>query len=113
MATNINMVAQALAACGLNAAESVRVATEMFDNNFSSCIYMSIEDLESNLKSFHEFTIAKGRIRFTPSIKKNVKAFVQWSKDRIRAGLDPAAIPFPIMDAKMPLRRQKTHNVFV
>ena len=58
-------------------------------------------------------TIAQGQIRLRPGPRKNIKAFVQWVRDEIRLGRDPAATPFPIDLVNDLIRRHKTHEKFL
>ena len=49
----------------------------------------------------------------TPGTKKNLKAFIQWTRDRIRLGQGPADTPFTQGDTIALLRQYKTHVQFV
>ena len=73
------------------ATQAERIATDIFDDNYESCIDKSYDDLDEDLKSYSVLTVANGQIRLKPRIKKNIKAFIQWSRDKIRIVNDPSA----------------------
>ena len=92
---------------------TTRISTDLFDDDFTACMDKTYEGLDDDLKGYSIFTQAQGQIRLTPGTKKNLKAFVQWTRDRIRLGQDPAGIAFPPEDAIAPLRLYKSHVQFV
>ena len=113
-------VQDAMIACGIDnvtlfdgSPPTTRIATDLFDDDFTACMDKTYEDLDDDLKGYSILTQAQGQIRLTPGTKKNLKAFVQWTRDRIRLGQDPAGIAFPPEDAIALLRRYKTHVQFV
>ena len=65
----------------------------------------TFEELDADFKSYSELTANEGRLRFSPGIKRNVKAFIQWTRDEIRLGRDPANTPFPVGRAAELIRR--------
>ena len=58
-------------------------------------------------------TVAEGRIRLNPRVKKNIKAFIQWSKDEIRLDRNPETTPFPVGQVNDLMKRAKTHASFI
>ena len=48
-----------------------------------------------------------------PGIKNKIKAFVQWTRDKIRMGEDPALEPFPVTNVSALLRRYQTHEKYI
>ena len=113
-------VQDAMIACGIDnvtlfdgSPPTTRIATDLFDDDFKACMDKTYEDPVDDLKGYSILTQAQGQIRLTPGTKKNLKAFVQWTRDRIRLGQDPAGIAFPPEDAIALLRRYKTHVQFV
>ena len=58
-----------------------RLAEDLFDNDFTTCMDKSQDDIESDFKSFSVLTQAQGQIRMIPRVKKRIKAFVQWTRD--------------------------------
>lgn len=113
-------VMDAMIACGINnavffngATACQRIATEIFDNDFLSCLDKSYTELDDSLKDYSALTVANGQIRLTPGIKTNVKAFIQWTRDLIRVGEDPSVLAFPVADAATLIRRYKTHVQFI
>ena len=73
----------------------------------------TFEEVDSNLKNYLVLTLANGQIRLTPGQKNNLKAFIQWSRDQIRCGLNPEFTPFPVGDAAVYIRRFKTHENYI
>ena len=90
-----------------------RIATEMFDDNFESCIDKTFKEIDEDLKSWSAMTINNGQIRLTPLQKRNLKAFTQWVKNKLRQGQDPSVEAFPIDDAAKFLSQYKTHEAFI
>ena len=76
-----------------------RIATELLDNDFTSCMDKTYVELDNDLKSYSTLTGAHGQIRLTPSHKKNIKALIQWKRDHIRLGIDPITVIFPVANA--------------
>ena len=93
--------------------QAERLAEDLFDNDFQTCLDLDIKQLEADMKAYADMTVAEGRIRLNPRIKRNLKAFVQWVKDEILLDRDPASIPFPIATVSDLIRRAKTHKEFV
>ena len=69
--------------------------------------------LDDDLKSYSTLTVAHGQIRLTPGIKKNIKAFIQWTRDQIRLGIDPITVRFPVANALDFIKRYKHHDAYV
>ena len=115
-----NTVLDAIILCGVDNAvrfngstAAERIATEIFDDDFASCMDKSVNDLESDLKAYSSLTVANGQIRLLPATKKNLRAFIQWARDTTRVGDDPTLAPFPVHDAPNLLRRYKSHEAFI
>ena len=53
-------------------AKASRIATEIFDDNFASCMYKTDVELDDDLRSYSTLTAAHGQIRLTPGHKKNI-----------------------------------------
>ena len=66
---------------GNNAAQ--RIANEVFDNDLTSCVNKSNSDLENDWKTYSQLTVAQGQIRLRPATKKNIRALVQWIRDKV------------------------------
>ena len=92
---------------------ATRVANDVISDDFNSCQDKTFIELENDFKTYSSLTIGQGQIRLIPNVKRNIKAFVQWTKDQFRMELDPAMIPFPIMDMTSILRRHTTHEIFI
>ena len=61
---------------GNNKAQSI--ATDVFSDDFQTCIDKTIEELDSDLKDYSQLTITQGQIRLSPATKKNIRAFLHW-----------------------------------
>ena len=113
-------VLDAIVACGVDNATmfngntaAERVATDIFDDDFSTCMDKDLKELDDDLKSYSTLTVAQGQIRLQPGIKKRLRAFIQWSRDRIRVGDDPATMPFPVGDTAALIQRMKDHSAYI
>ena len=116
---NANTVLDAIIACGVDNAimfngdtAAQRIAEEVFDNDFQSCIDKEISEIEDDFKTYSGLTVAQGQIRLHPGTKRQIKAFVQWVKDQVRTGLNPSLTVFPIADTPALIRRHKSHLAF-
>ena len=69
--------------------------------------------LEDDFKSYSALTVTNGQIRLTPGTKRNVKAFIQWTRDRYCLGENPAATDYPVNNAVDHIKRYKHHEAFI
>ena len=90
-----------------------KIANELFDEDFMSCMDKTYAELDDDLKSYSTLTVAHGQIRITPGHKKKIKAFIQWTRDQIRLGIDPITVRFPVANASDFIRRYKHHDAYV
>ena len=90
-----------------------RIASNIFDDTFSTCMDLTLKELDEHFKKYSELSQAQGQIRILPGTRKNMKAFVQWTRDEIRLGRDPSLTPFPLGLVSDCLRRYKTHAKYV
>ena len=88
-------VLDAMIASGINnqiqfnvATQAQRIATDVFDDDFESCLSKDYKDLEDDFKSYSTLTVANGQIRLTPGTKKKIKGFIQWTRDMINTSRD-------------------------
>ena len=109
----------AMVACGVDNAirfngdtAAERIATEIFDNDFMSCLDKDVSELEDDFKTYSGLTVNQGQIRLHPGTKRHIKAFIQWTKDQYRTGLDPSLTEFPIAETANLIRRHKSHLAF-
>ena len=119
MADIIMTVLDAMIACGIDnealfmeETQAQRVADDIFDNRFASCMDITFKELDDHFKTYSDLTVAQGQIRLRPGPRKNIKAFVQWTRDEIRLGRDPSRTPFPVHLVSDLIRRYKTHEKF-
>lgn len=106
-------VSDAMMLCGLTQDEATRVASEVFNDDFTTTMDKSFKDLDKDIQSYSSLTIAEGRIRIHPGIKQKLRAFIQWTRDRIRKGLDPAGEPFPVQDSAQLILRYNSHSLWM
>jgi len=113
-------VRDAMVSCGINDValfngdtSAERIAFDVFGDTFATCLDKTFEELDGDFKTYAELTVMQGQIRLTPSIKRNVRAFVQWVRDETRLGRRPQDSPFPANEAPTLLRRYKTHELFI
>jgi hypothetical protein len=112
-------VLDALIACGVDnvalfmeQTQAERIAEEVFDNVFASCLDVTFKELDDHFKTYSELSAAQGQIRVRPGTRKNIKAFVQWTRDEIRLARDPGTTAFPVAQVSDLIRRYKTHEKF-
>jgi hypothetical protein len=110
----------AIVACGVDnvvqfqgATKAQRIATDIFNDDFTTCMDKSHSDLENDLKSYTNLPTNQGKIVLGPGPKRNIKALIQWGRDQIRNGKDPSLLPFPVAEAAQLIRRYNTHTTFV
>ena len=49
-----------------------RIAEELFDDDFTSCMDKTSEELRSDFKTYSDLIVAQGQIRLTPGVKRNI-----------------------------------------
>ena len=116
----IHTVLGALIACGvdnvalfMDESQAQRIADDIFDKLFTTCMDMTFKELDEDFKTYSDLTVAQGRIRLCPRTRKNIKAFVQWTRDELRLGREPNLTPFPVERVSDLIRRyKKTHEKF-
>ena len=116
----IQTVLDAMILCGVDnvamfmgETQAQRIASEIFDDSFESCMDISFKDLDEHFKTYSDLTAVQGQIRIRPGIRKNIKAFVQWSRDELRLGHEPKMTPFPVDQVSDLIRRYKTHEKYL
>ena len=90
-----------------------RIAEELVDNDFTSCMDKTLEELRSDFKNNSYLTVAQGQIRLTPGVKRNIQAYIQIVMDEIHMGRDPKSEQFDIGETGTLLRRFNTHNKYI
>ena len=105
MATSVQY---AMAVCGLDdddlfqgQTDAQRVANRLFNDDFYMASNASDEELDAGFKYFRDLTVANGRLIIDPITRKKIKAFVQWTKDKVREGIDPTSQPFVLGDYEL------------
>jgi hypothetical protein len=113
-------VADAMESCGVpllplygGDTPAARVAFDLFDDNFASCMDKSFDEIDRDFSIYSKLTAAQGQIRAPPGVTKRIKAFVQWTQDELRMGRNPSGAAFPVVRVAELTRRHTTHKKFV
>ena len=93
--------------------QAQRFSTEVFDNDFTACMDKTFKELDDDFKSYSTLTVANGQVRLSSGTKRNIKAFIQWTRDRYCLGEDPVNIAYPVANAATHITRYKHHHAFV
>ena len=93
--------------------QAQRIAEELFDDDFSSCMDKTSTELDEELKSYSSLTVTNGQIRLAPGVKRNIRAFIQWVRDKYRLGEDPTQVTFDVNTAAIYIKRMKHHDAFI
>ena len=71
-------------ACGVNNVDvflgntpAFRLATDIFGDDFTTCMDKTFVELDSNFKTYSDLTQVQGQIRLLPGIKQKFKVFIQ------------------------------------
>ncbi len=76
--------------------QAQRVAAYIFDNMFMSCMDLAFKVMDAHFITYLDLTVvAQGQIRLRPGRDKNIKAFVQWTRDEMRLGRDSLPYTLP------------------
>ena len=78
----------------LNSSPASRVATQIFNDDFTTCLTLTDEEIDNSFKVFSGLTQALGQVRLMPGMIKMVKAFTQHVAHTIRLELNPEEVPF-------------------
>jgi hypothetical protein len=92
--------------------QAQRIASDIFGDAFDSCKDVTFKELDEHFKTYSELNVQQGQIRLNPGVRKNIKAFVQWTRDELRLGRDPSATAFPIAQVTDLIRRYHTHEKY-
>ena len=102
-------------ACGVprtrNAYENT--ASGLLQDEYETCIDLDEKALLSYFKTSALLPPASGQIKFSIIQRNNIKAFVQWTKDKIRTGQDPAMLHFQLIGISKILKRASSHAIYV
>ncbi|CAJ1936128.1 unnamed protein product [Cylindrotheca closterium] len=88
------------------------MAEELFDNDFGTAMTKSIKQVNMDLAMLASLTAVQGRIVSRPRAQDQIRAFVQWVRDEIRMGRNPAQHPFPAGDTSTLLQRLNFHQKY-
>ncbi len=106
-------VETAMIASGFTPATAVRIATEFFDENFSSCKNKRSSEMKDAFKSLAYMSIASGGMKFTPKQKSYITNFCYWVKHQYRMGRDPTLLRFPFADTTEIKAKADIHSMYI
>ena len=89
------------------------IAFEFLDDDFNSCLLLLNEEINIKCKTLSSLNINQGQIGLTPSTKRNLKAFIEWTKGKLIVGENPQGEVFPVANAMNYIRRSKAHRQYV
>ena len=93
--------------------KAYRMAAELFDDELSSSMDKTYKELDEELKLYSNLTVVNGKIRLGPGNKKNINAFIQWTRDQIRLGLNPSLTRFPVVDSLDYIKRYNHQSAYI
>ena len=102
----------AMHACGVprTGTKHRSVATGLFKDDFKTCIDLNDSALYNYFKATASLAAAHGQIKFQIQQRNNIRALVQWTKDAIRTGQDPAMQEFAPTGIARILRKAESHK---
>ena len=106
-------VETAMTACGFTDIVAARIASEFFDDQFSSCKNQTHTDMKDAFKSLASLSIASGGMKFTPKQKSFITNFSHWVKHQYRMGRDPALLRYPFTDTTVIKNKASIHSMYI
>ena len=75
----------------------------------------SFKELEDNFKTYSGLTLAQGQIRVSPGgTKNNIRALMQWARDKVRTGNNPAQdVIVAGVNTALLIKRYHTHQAWL
>jgi hypothetical protein len=96
-------ILDAIIACGednfalfLGKTPAQHIAADIFDNTITMCMDITLQKLGEHFKTYSNLSQAQGQICVPPGTRKYIKAFVQWTCNKICLGCNPSLSPFPV-----------------
>ena len=90
-----------------------RFVSDIFSDSYNICMDKTMEEVQNDLKYYSNLIQAQGKIWVTPGVVQRIQAFIQWTRDMIRVGLDPSLTEFPVQNTALLINRYKTYKAFV
>ena len=113
----VNTLEDLLTVCGVpddglfnGATNANRIAHDIFNNDFDSCMDIMFDDFDQECKTYASLTVAQGQIPLRPGTKNNIKAMMQWCREKLLIGQDPATIIYPNANQLNLICRYKQHQ---
>ena len=90
------------------------ISKGLLHDDFRTCIDLDETDLHRYFKTMALYkNVAAGQVIFTIPQRNAMMAFVQWAKDKIRTGEDPAMHKFEKKGIPKLLKATKTHTIYM
>jgi hypothetical protein len=85
---------QLAASCWEGRTKAERMASDVFDDTFNSCMDKTFHELDEDFKTYSAMPANSGKITFAPGVRNKIKAFVQYLSKlltwrTLRAGTKP------------------------
>jgi hypothetical protein len=91
--------------------QASRIADDDFNGSFLSCLDITFKELDEAFKAYSKLNVAQGQIRVPSGTRKNIEAFLHWTRDEIRLARDPGLTAFPVNQVDL-ICWYKTHERF-
>jgi hypothetical protein len=63
------------------------LANNIFDDSFDSCLDINFKELDDHFKANSDLMVTQSQIRIRLGTCKNIKALVQWMRDKLVASV--------------------------
>lgn len=105
---------------GINTSPAMRIATQIFADDFASCMDMTDLQIDASMKTFTGLTQAQGQVRVMPGVTRHLKAFTEFAcyhirigiDYHIRIGIDPSTVKYDPMNVTNWIRQRATQKKF-
>ena len=81
-----------------------RIPNDIFSDFFEICMDKTMDEVKSELKQYSNLTAKQGHIITTPGNVNKIQAFIQWTRDMIRTGIEPSSGPLPVENTAVLLK---------
>ena len=87
------------------------ISSELFDDDFMSCMDEMMSELDEALKSYSVLTVVNGQMN--PCQKKNIIGLIQSTRDQYRTGMDPTEAIYLVANIANHIKRYTNHEAYV
>ena len=89
------------------------VAVGLFQDDFETCIDLNDSAQYNYFKATASLAATNWQIKFQIQQRNNIRALVQWTKDMIRTGQDPAMQEFAPTGIAKIIRKAESHKIYI